>query len=181
MSEAVCYLKKEIWCKSKQLANRAESKKKQFKILIVDDDINIASTFGEILEYRGHDVTIVNEGIKCISKCQYNHYDIIFMDFHLTDDEEKYDETNGAEVTDLLKTVCSVDSIVIAITGDNSCNAINKFKEVGMCGALIKPFCIDTINKLMELLESIKEIFIEKNSNILKKINNKLTTNLIVF
>ena len=180
MSESVCYSKEEFFDKSKQILNKEETKRRQFKILIVDDDTNIANTFGEILEYRGHDVTIVNEGIKCISKCQYNYYDIIFMDFHLTDDELEYDETNGAEVTDLLKTVCSVNSIVIAITGDNSNSAIDKFKEVGMDGALIKPFCIDTIDKLMKYLESMREISKDRNYKMLKTINNKLN-NLIIF
>lgn len=132
---------------------KQEITKQQFKILVVDDDIHIAETFGEILKNRGHSVTIVTEGIECINKCQNTSYDIIFIDFHLKNDKYEYDETNGAEITDLLKTVCSVNCIVFAITGDDSVTAIKKFKTVGMDGALIKPFDIRVINNLMNSLE----------------------------
>lgn len=178
MAEAMCYSKCEFLNKRKQGSNKELTNRKQLKILIVDDDIDIATTFGEILECRGHTVTTVNEGIKCISKCQNNFYDVIFMDFHLTDDKIEFDETNGAEITDLLKTVCSVNSIVVAITGDNSLLAINKFKDVGMYGALIKPFCIETINNLMNLLESRK---ISNSKNLKPSGDLKLNTNLIIF
>lgn len=170
----------EVCCSKIEPTNKLKQglTKQQFKILVVDDDINIATTFGEILECRGHTVTVVNEGIECISKCQHNHYDIIFMDFHLKDDKTIYDETNGAEITDLLKTVCSVSSIVFAITGDDSVSAIKKFKEVGMDGALIKPFSIDVIGKLMNSLET--RIGVDKR--IIKNIaNTKLKKHLIVF
>ena len=151
--QQVCDLKVSNTNKLKQGTN-----KHQFKILVVDDDMSVAETFGDVLQYRGHTVSIVNGAIECINKCQNNRYDIIFMDFHLKDDTTIYDETNGAEIIDLLKTVCSVDSVVFAITGDDSKDAIQKFKNVGMDGALIKPLDIDIINKLMNCLELRHEV-----------------------
>jgi len=169
----IYYLKTEVTDRIKQ-----EIIKKQFKILIVDDDVNVAETFGEVLKNRGHNVTIANEGMECIRKCQNNYYDIIFMDFHLMDDKLNYDETNGAEITDLLKKVCSINCIIFAITGDDSSFAINKFKQVGMDGVLIKPFCIDIVNKLMNSLETR----ISVDNKIVKAMTNpKQKKHLIVF
>lgn len=154
------------------------SNRNQFKILVVDDDICVAETFGEVLSSRGHTITVVTEAIDCINKCQNNHYDIIFMDFHLKDDKMAYDETNGAEVTDLLKTVCSVNCIVFAITGDDSNEAIQKFKQVGMDGALIKPLDVDIIYKLMNCLELRNEV----DKRVIKTVDTyQFKKHLIVF
>lgn len=152
--------------------------KNQFKILIVDDDEFIAETFSEILKIRGHDVTTVCDAMSCIGKCENNKFDLIFMDFHLKDDSSKYDETNGAETTDLLKSVCSVNSIVFAITGDDSKTALSKFKEVGMDGALIKPLDIDIINKLMNCLELRNGV----DKRVVKTVgNNQFKKHLFIF
>lgn len=135
--------------------------KQQFKILIVDDDNDIAETFGEILESRGHNVTVINEGISCVGKCQIYHYDIIFMDFHM-------DKINGVDVTDLVKNICNNKSLIFAFTGDDSNDALKKFENIGMDGAIIKPLDIDLINKLMNSLELRNSI----DKRILKCIKN---------
>ena len=125
--------------------------KKIYKILIVDDDKNIAEIFKDILSIRGHDVTIITECMSCINKCQNIHYDIIFMDFHMVN-------LNGVDLTHLLKNACTNKSIVFAFTGDDSSNALGQFKEIGMDGAIIKPIDIDVISKLMNSLEIRSDI-----------------------
>lgn len=126
--------------------NSKHNVRQQFKILIVDDDQMLAESFAEILKIRGHNITVANEGVSCVSKCQNSEYDIIFMDFHM-------DDINGVDVTDVIKNVCRNNSIIFAFTGDDSQMALTKFKNIGMDGAIIKPFDIDTINKLMNSLE----------------------------
>lgn len=166
------------YSKPSTIKQKQGTTKHQLKILVVDDDICVADTFGEILTNRGHTVTVVTNAINCLSKCQNDNFDVIFMDFHLKDDKKVYDEINGAEITDLLKTVCSVNSIVFAITGDDSQTAIKKFKDVGMNGALIKPLDIETIGKLMNSLEIRRDI----NKKTIKITGNyQLKKNLIIF
>ena len=63
------------------------------------------------------------------------------------------DDINGVDVTDVIKNVCRNNSIIFAFTGDDSQMALTKFKNIGMDGAIIKPFDIETINKLMNSLE----------------------------
>merc|ERR1712216_922626 len=71
-------------------------KKKNLDILIVDDDKLASDLFKKILELRGHTVTALDEGMRCVGKCKDNHYDIIFMDYHI-------DDVNGDYVTTIIK------------------------------------------------------------------------------
>ena len=137
-------------------------KKRKLNILIVDDDINSLNLFKEILEMRGHNVMTSDEGMKCISKCMNNTYDIIFLDYHIGD-------INGVELTDCLKDVLHNTSTIFAYTGDNSKDAIDKFKNIGMSGAIIKPIDINIIDKIIEQFESDK-----KFNSELKSIQNSV-------
>lgn len=141
---------------------KKSNSKHQFKILIVDDDIDMAETFGEILKSRGHSITVANEGISSIAKCQNFQYDIIFMDFHL-------DDMSGVDAVELIKKVCCVKSLIFAFTGDDSGSAISEFKNIGMSGAIIKPIDIDLINKLMNSLELRNDL----DKRVIKNIVNR--------
>jgi len=101
---------------------------------------------------RGHNVITLDEGVKCISKCLYDTFDIIFVDYHIGD-------IDGVELTDCLKDVVKTKSLIYAYTGDNSNQSIQLFKNVGMNGVFIKPININIINKFMSELEN-------KNNNI---------------
>ena len=125
------------------------------------------------MKNRGHNITLVNESVSCINKCQNNDYDIIFMDFHLND-------LNGVETTDLIKNVCFVKSLIFAITGDDSNNAITKFREIGMDGALIKPLDVEIIDKFMNSLEFVKST--DKTMlKLIKNLNIKFKNQLFIF
>lgn len=141
--------------------------KNHFKILVVDDDNFIAESLGEILSDRGHSVTIANESMTCLGKCQSTEFDIIFMDFHLTD----YD---GANTTDLLKNVCNNKSIVFGFTGDDSKATITEFMKMGVDAAIIKPIDIDLIDKLMIILETRNELDKSVLKNVLKNKRKQL-------
>lgn len=134
------------------------NRKKSFNILIVDDDITASELFKQILESRGHNVSVFNEGISCLNACQTTTYDIIFMDYHI-------DDINGVDVTELIKDVFHMNTTIFAYTGDTSTDALKKFKQIGMTGAIIKPISIDAIEQLMtsfEQRECIDKLVIEK-------------------
>lgn len=141
--------------------------KNKFNILVVDDDNFIAESLGEILSTRGHFVTIVNESMSCLGKCQNLSFDVIFMDFHLTD----YD---GANTTDLLKNVCNNKSIVFGFTGDDSKETLTSFMKMGVDATIIKPIDIDLIEKVMSILETRNEFDKSILKNVLKNKRNQL-------
>lgn len=144
--------------------------KNQFKILVVDDDNFIAESLGEILTERGHLVTIANESMQCLGECQSNSFDIIFMDFHLED-------YNGADTTDLLKSVLNNKSIVFGFTGDDSNGTITEFMKMGVDAAIIKPIDIDLIEKLMTILETRHEL----DKSVLKSTLKNKRKQLFIF
>jgi CheY-like chemotaxis protein len=120
--------------------------KKKMNILIVDDDLDGAECLKEILEYRGHNVKIIDDASRCITLCQNNKYDIVFMDYHM-------EGLDGAEVTMILKDQKIGKTIIFAYTGDSSKNAIGLFKGVGMTGAIIKPVDLNSFEMLLNNLE----------------------------
>jgi len=132
--------------------------KKKLNILIVDDDIISAELFKEYLSLRGHNVVNINEGVKCISTCLNNTYDIIFLDYHIGD-------IDGVELADCLKDVLNSKAIIYAYTGDNSSIALKKFKDIGMKGAIIKPLDLKSINNILNNIEDL-------NNNLIKKSNS---------
>jgi CheY-like chemotaxis protein len=142
-------------------------RKNKLNILVVDDDETSLELFKEILEFRGHNVTTVNEGVRCISNLQTNYYDIIFLDYHIGD-------IDGVDLADCIKDVFKHKSLIFAYTGDSSTSAIERFKIIGMNGALIKPLSIDLIDSIMNMIEKN-----DKNiENKLKMIND---SSMIIF
>ena len=146
-------------------------KKKNLNILIVDDDQEASKYFKKILEMRGHTVITLDEGIRCVSKCLDNHYDIIFMDYHIED-------INGDEVTTIIKDDYSNKSQVFAYTGDKSDDAIESFKQSGMSGAIIKPINMDLFDEVMTTLE---RDCVELDKPLLKRISRRSRGNILVF
>jgi len=157
--------------KTKSFSDLSINKKKSLNILIVDDDLKAGECFKTILELRNHNVTILNEGIRCISKCLTNHYDIIFMDYHI-------DDINGDEITEIIKNDYSNKSQIFAYTGDKSDSAINNFKESGMYGAIIKPVNMSLFNEVMNVLEKDVE---KIDKSCLKRLSRRSRGNILVF
>lgn len=156
------------------------NKSKRLNILIVDDNEMCSELFKEYLSLRGHNVISLNEGVKCISECMKNKYDIIFLDYHIGD-------IDGIELADCLKDVLKTKSKIYAYTGDNSPNAIKKFKEIGMNGVLLKPLNLKKINNIIIDIENqnqmntINKNTINKNTINKNTINKKVSDSVIFF
>jgi len=140
------------------------NKRLKLKILIVDDDDNASELFKDILELRGHNVITLNEGVSCISNIQRNQYDLIFLDYHIGD-------IDGVDLADFIRDIFKSNALIFAYTGDNSLSAVNKFKQNGMNGALIKPIDYNLINTIMTLIENTNKI---NTGTINKEIIGKL-------
>ena len=143
------------------------SRKSKLNILVVDDDETSLELFKDILAFRGHNVTAVNEGVRCISSLQNNYYDIIFLDYHIGD-------IDGVELADCIKDVFKHQSLIFAYTGDSSSNAIDRFKFIGMNGVLIKPLNIELIDSIMNTIE-------KNNKNIENKLKVINDDSIIIF
>ena len=159
-------------------------KKRVLNILIADDDQEVAKLLKQILELRGHNVTIVEDGSRCITLCHLNKFDLIFIDYHMQG-------LNGTDVINIVRNngqfpgtntlaireegTSMKNTLIFAYTGDNSKNALHEFKICGMNGAIVKPIDMKSINILLKNIETRVEL----DSEIIKKqINSK---DLILF
>lgn len=153
--------------------NRSKSyyKRKTFNILVVDDDIDVANTLKQILEIRGHNVTVVDDGMRCITHCKdkAKHYDIVFMDYHM-------EGLDGTQVTEIVKSD-KEKTLIFAYTGDNSTQAINDFKQVGMNGVIIKPIDISSIELLMNKIETLNTLDLSS----IKMIDKRSLHTILIF
>jgi len=58
-------------------------KKDKIKILIVDDEDDITSSFKRILEIHGFEVDTFNDSVLALSKFRANYYDIALLDIKM--------------------------------------------------------------------------------------------------
>lgn len=127
---------------------------RKLKVLIVDDDENSRESLKDIISSRGHSVTALDEGMKCVNRCSEFTFDIIFMDYHINELEgDMITELCGTDVTQMVRECFEVDTIIYAYTGDNSISAVNDFKKNNMKGAFIKPVTPGLMNEFFTIVE----------------------------
>lgn len=148
-------------------------KKNQLKILVVDDDELSRESLKDMIMLRGHDVTTLEEGMKCVNRCSQIIFDLIFMDYHIEDigGDESLGEVDGSIVTDLVKEGNDSDPHIYAYTGDNSTKVIKKCKEKGMKGMFIKPVDYELIKDFLNIVESNPDDTIKLKKLALKRKN----------
>ena len=162
---------------SKDSEQKYNIKSKKLDILIVDDDYDTRNSLKDLIEMRNHNVSDLEEGMRCVSRCNKKKYDIIFMDYHMNDLKSDIGEVNGLDVVKIMKECCNNDAPIFAYTGDNSSDAIKKFKESDLTGVLIKPVSPKLINDFFSIFEEYKD---ENYKKKLKKISIK-NKNLMIF
>ena len=118
----------------------------ELKILILDDDIDLAQSLAEILETEGHKITLVHDGITAIEAFKANDYDVAFFDVRMPG-------MNGVESFIEIKKI-KPDARVFMMTGYSVDQLLEQALENGALGVLRKPF---DINQLIEKLDGIKE------------------------
>jgi len=112
------------------------------RILVVDDDEDIAVVAGLALESRGHSLTLVENGFKAIEAAKESVFDLLIVDL-------KMPGVSGADTIREIRTF-RPDVPVIVITGSLNPWDEGIGDEVGFC--LFKPF---RVNELREAVEEV--------------------------
>lgn len=144
---------------------------KRLNILIVDDDKASRESLADMIKTRGHNITTLDEGMKCVNRCSNNKYDIIFMDYHMGDIGNDLGELNGATVTQMVRDCFDINSIVYAYTGDNTQDAMNQFKANNMRGVFVKPVETSLITEFFKIVEKNMDDHIQLSKLALKRRN----------
>jgi DNA-binding NtrC family response regulator len=117
--------------------------KERTRILVIDDDKNIAKTFKVILEENGYIVDTAESGKEAIEKTNKNFYNVALIDIKLPDME-------GTQLLTMIKET-TPRMVKIIVTGypalQNAIDAVNK----GADAYVLKP------PKMAELLSALKE------------------------
>lgn len=139
---------------------RAEVENPKAKILCVDDEEVILSSFRKILVLDGYSVDTVETGQEALGLIQKHHYDFVFTDL-------KMPAMDGVEVTKSVKHI-RPDIDVIIITGYASVETAVETMKYGAMDYVQKPFTED------ELLEFAKKILIKRQDRIQKQLKPKV-------
>lgn len=144
---------------------RAEVPNPKARILCVDDEEVILSSFRKILVLDGYSVDTVETGQEALGLIQKHHYDFVFTDL-------KMPMMDGVEVTKSVKHL-RPDIDVIIITGYASVETAVETMKYGAMDYVQKPFTED------ELIAFVQKALIKRQDKIQKQLKPKVhITNL---
>ncbi len=133
-----------------------------FKVLVVDDEIEFRNVYRLMLQYKGYSVTLAASGEECLNLLNIDAYDLVLTDL-------KMDSMDGIE---LLKTIkdrnykCEVILITAFSTVDNAVTAMKQ----GAFGYFIKgqdpQILLKEIEKIVIINELKNDVKIYKNNQM---------------
>ncbi len=116
------------------------------RVLVVDDDGDIAATVALMLEARGYEVELLSDGRECVEQADPDRHDLILMDNEMTD-------LDGFEACQLLKQSERTRDIpvLIATAGQRTLEQLEAAD-----GFMSKPFRIDLLYALLDDMLELK-------------------------
>jgi len=123
------------------------------RVLVVDDDADLARTTALILQGKGFAVNVAADGLAAIRQIEQNPFDIALMDI-------KMPGMDGVETYKRIKTI-QPDIAAIMMTGFSVEDRIQEALREGALAVLTKPLDVD------RLLELIEEAVAQRQSLVL--------------
>ncbi|GEM_PF-1311223 len=124
------------------------------KILVVDDERNVAFTIASLLNSLGHSAETANSGKEALDKMELAKYDVVFLDIRMP-------EMDGIEVLKTIKER-NFEVIPIILTAYGELNTAIEALKFGAYDFLEKPVTRETLKFSIERARKRKEIE-EKN------------------
>ena len=117
-------------------------------VLLADDERSIAVTLRDDLEAAGHNVTVVDDGLKALKETQARRFDVVVTDIRMP----------GMDGLSLLKEIKSEEPSpeVIVITGHATIDTAVEAIRRGALEYVRKPFRNDEIVRIIETLGKVK-------------------------
>ncbi len=135
------------------------------KILIAEDEIQIANSLEKNFKEEGFNVTIVEDGEKAISEINSNKFDVVLLDW-------KMPKLSGFEVCQKMREAKNDTPVIIITALSSVSNKVNALNE-GADDYITKPF------SFVEVLARVKAVLRRSNrfSDTIQ-IDNNLTFNI---
>jgi len=116
------------------------------RILLVDDDEDLAQTLAEVFEILGHDVRVLTCGGEALEAMQAERFDAILLDWQLPD-------MTGLEVCRQYRQAGGRDKVLL-LTGMRDVASKEAGKAAGANDFLSKPFTLDQLTERLDALLS---------------------------
>ena len=113
------------------------------RILVVDDNLDAATTLARILKLSGHEVEIAQDGAAALLAAQRLRPAFIFLDIGLPG-------MDGFQVAESLKREPGLERVrIIGVTGSASEEDRDRLRDAGVDYYLVKPVDIDLVVSLV--------------------------------
>jgi DNA-binding response OmpR family regulator len=136
------------------------------KILLLEDDIDLSETIGDILIKDGYEVTIVNNGYDAADETFDNKYDLYIFDINVPD-------MNGLQLLESLRKV-SDNTPTIIISALIDIDTIKSAFDIGADNYIKKPFFPEELLIYINLKLKPKKRETLKYNDLEYDINSKL-------
>lgn len=113
------------------------------KILIVDDNDDIITTYRVVLDRMGYQVAVARNGNEVLDMIENEKPDLVLLDVLLPG-------LSGSEVCRKIKETSEIDIPVVAITASVSAATREKMAEVGADDFLLKPIDVSVLNRVVK-------------------------------
>ena len=114
------------------------------KIMIVDDNEDVVTTYRVVLERMGYGVVAAHDGRECLDGIKEIKPDLVLLDVLLPG-------LSGTEVCRSIKETAQTKDIpVVAITASMSVETRNRMAEVGADDFLLKPLDVSDLNRVVK-------------------------------
>lgn len=113
------------------------------RVLVVDDNDDVAEMTAEMLRMYGHEVTIANDGPSALTAVASDRPDVVLLDLGLPG-------MNGIEVAEALHAARHAASpLVVAVSGYDRVEDRERLRQAGCVHYLVKPV---NFNRILTLL-----------------------------
>lgn len=116
------------------------------KVLICEDEVNVASFIRRGLTENGFDVDVVHDGQSCLDRFEKGQYDMLLLDVIMPG-------KNGLEVSDYIRKVLRSEVPIIMLTALNATEQVVKGLNTGADDYLAKPFKMEELIARMNALK----------------------------
>ena len=118
------------------------------KILIVDDELQVAKVLAESVTLQGHEAFVSGSGEEGLALLDEKHPDVVFLDLVMP-------QMSGFEVLRRIRQTHPALPVIV-ITGHASASQIEEARRLGATDCVLKPFVLNQLNQALANLEGKK-------------------------
>jgi DNA-binding NtrC family response regulator len=124
-------------------------------IMVVDDDVALADGLADVLDAKGYNVSVANDGFKALELVNQHILDIALMDIRMP-------QMNGVETFRRIKAI-RPQMKVIMMTAYSAENLVDEAMQEGAKEVINKPINLDRLIALIEAIDSKAKVTMQNN------------------